>query len=160
MSARNVFDFVLISISIVDVGLELVSRGNGNLRLFRSVRLARALRTLRVVRIFRYVTGLRTLVLSILSTMGSLFWTLMLLLILFYSFSLVLTQTVSDHCRELSADGDLETVVPQCPRELQYWHSMPQSHSEPARGVIDTVSSGVEASATWSHGLTCAAEAC
>ena len=70
---------MLISISIVDVSLDLATQGNGNrMQLFRSVRLARALRTLRMVRIFRYVTALRTLVLSILSTMGSLFWTLML----------------------------------------------------------------------------------
>ena len=64
------------------------SLNTGHLRLMRSIRLARALRSMRVLRLFRYVTALRTLVLSIMSTMGSLFWTLALLIILFYSFGL------------------------------------------------------------------------
>ena len=89
----NIFDLLIIVISVADMILDRVAEGNhANLRLFRSIRLARALRTFRVFRIFRHVSALRTLVLSIVSTMGSLFWTLMLLLILFYSFGVVLTQ--------------------------------------------------------------------
>ena len=38
-------------------------------------------------------------VFSIVSTLGSLFWTLVLLVMLFYCFSVIITQSVSDHCR-------------------------------------------------------------
>lgn len=38
-------------------------------RLLRSIRFARALRSIRIVRLFRYIGALRTLALSILSTM-------------------------------------------------------------------------------------------
>jgi len=128
----NIFDLVIILISVVDAILDRVAEEKqANLRLFRSIRLARALRTFRVFRIFRHVTALRTLVLSIVSPMGSLFWTLMLLLILFYSFGVVVTQIVSDHCRWLASDEtgmDIRSVVPSCPAYVaKYWHSVPES---------------------------------
>jgi len=101
----NIFDLVIILISVVDAILDRVAEEKqGNLRLFRSIRLARALRTFRVFRIFRHVTALRTLVLSIVSTMGSLFWTLMLLLILFYSFGVVVTQCPGQDFARFSPD--------------------------------------------------------
>lgn len=95
----NLVDFVIVSVSVVDVLLDflasMLSSSNlntGHLRLVRSIRLARALRGVRVVRIFRYITALRTLALSIISTMGSLFWTLTLLVMVFYFFAVVITQ--------------------------------------------------------------------
>lgn len=101
----NIFDLVIILISVVDAILDRVAEEKqANLRLFRSIRLARALRTFRVFRIFRHVTALRTLVLSIVSTMGSLFWTLMLLLILFYSFGVVVTQCPGQDFARFSPD--------------------------------------------------------
>lgn len=60
--------------------------------------------------------------LSILSTMVSLFWTLALLIILFYSFAVVLTQLVVEHCRFLGMDGAVESLNPpmeHCPSELR-----------------------------------------
>ena len=47
----------------------ILQRNTGQLRLVRSIRLARALRSMRVMRLFRYVGALRTLVLSIISTL-------------------------------------------------------------------------------------------
>lgn len=100
----NIFDFIVIGVSVVDVVLDFWARmlspsmSTGQLRLLRSIRFARALRSIRIVRLFRYIGALRTLALSILSTMVSLFWTLALLIILFYSFGVVLTQLVVEHC--------------------------------------------------------------
>ena len=103
------------------------SLNTGHLRLMRSIRLARALRSMRVLRLFRYVTALRTLVLSIMSTMGSLFWTLALLIILFYSFGLVVTQLVVDHCRFITMDSGVGSL-PTCPQLLdKYWASVSES---------------------------------
>eukprot|EP00913_Durusdinium_trenchii_P030867 g28909.t1 len=85
----NIFDFVVIAVSVVDVVLDFWARmlspnmSTGQLRLLRSIRFARALRSIRVV---------------------SLFWTLALLIILFYSFGVVLTQLVVEHCRFLGME--------------------------------------------------------
>eukprot|EP00438_Fugacium_kawagutii_P004256 Skav214000 [mRNA] locus=scaffold1070:54073:62475:- [translate_table: standard] len=107
------------------------SMSTGQLRLLRSIRFARALRSIRIVRLFRYIGALRTLALSILSTMVSLFWTLALLVILFYSFG-VLTQLVVEHCRFLGLDSGLTShvsPVSHCPEQLRkYWKNVPESH--------------------------------
>ncbi|CAK9102459.1 unnamed protein product [Durusdinium trenchii] len=126
----NILDFVIVSISVADVSLDLLahmlsssSLNTGHLRLVRSIRLARALRGVKVVRIFRYITALRTLALSIISTMGSLFWTLMLLIMVFYFFAVVITQLVTDHCRNLRSETDAK-----CSDLLQkYWASVGES---------------------------------
>ncbi|CAK9033402.1 unnamed protein product [Durusdinium trenchii] len=95
----------------------------------RFVRVARTLRGVRVIRLLRYIGSLRTIVarwsirwlsgrsgvvflslmFSIVSTLGSLFWTLILLLMLWYCFSaawsmhrvsaVIITQSVADYCR-------------------------------------------------------------
>ena len=49
---------------------------SGLSRLLRSIRFARALRSIRIVRLFRYIGALRTLALSILSTMVPRGWTI------------------------------------------------------------------------------------
>lgn len=81
------------------------------------------------MRLFRYVSALRTLALCIVSTIGSLIWTLVLLVLLFYTFGVILTQLVSDHCRDqvVMTTGDVN-AVPQCTDDLQrYWASVPES---------------------------------
>ncbi|CAK9103305.1 unnamed protein product [Durusdinium trenchii] len=129
----NAFDFGIVAISVADVILELLtqilssSMGTGQLRLLRSIRLARALRSIRVVRLFRQVEALRTLILSIVSTMGSLFWTMAMLILLFYSFGVVFTQFMVEHCRSPTETGEL----PECPELLRrYWSSVPESTLE------------------------------
>ncbi|CAJ1414224.1 unnamed protein product, partial [Effrenium voratum] len=134
-SAWNIFDFVIIAVSVLEVILDVVAQmlnpsvNAGQLRMMRTVRLARALRGMRVVRLFRYVSALRTLVLSIISTMGSLLWTLALLVILFYSFGVVLTQLVVDFCRFSGIDAGADPNAPPiCPEELgMYWSSVSES---------------------------------
>ncbi|CAK9003714.1 L type [Durusdinium trenchii] len=131
-SSWNLFDFVIIAISVADVALDILATSltpdvnTGHLRLIRSIRLARALRSMRS---WQYIGGLRTLALSIVSTLGSLFWTLMLLLIIFYSFGVVLTQMVVEHCRYMNIEvtGD-NNAIPVCPDDLKkYWSSVPTS---------------------------------
>ena len=126
--AWNSFDFIIVSVSVADLLLDVMasamsSLDTGHLRFMRSIRMARAIRGVRVVRIFRYVTALRTLALSIIGTMSSLFWTLALLVLVFYLFSVVITQLVLDHCRHL---GLHSTSI--CPEMLKkFWGSVPES---------------------------------
>eukprot|EP00913_Durusdinium_trenchii_P030754 g28804.t1 len=103
------------------------------LRSVRFIRVARALRGVRVIRLIHYIGALRTLVFSIMSTTGSLLWTLVLLVLVFYIFGVVLAQIVTDsrseltrdHCRELAQEhmGNMD-AIPSCGIEnpvTRYW---------------------------------------
>lgn len=129
-SAWNVLDFTIVFISVLDVVLQLLSStlDTGIASLVRAIRIARAVRGIRLIRIFRYITALRTLALSIISTLGSLFWTMALFMLMFYFFAIVLTQLVADNCRFLKMDGDSLGTGPLC-REIlpKYWASVPES---------------------------------
>ena len=119
---KSVFSRLIVSFKVTS------DRMTPSLQSLR-IRLARALRGVRVVRLFRYVSALRTLALCIVSTIGSLIWTLVLLVLLFYTFGVILTQLVSDHCRDqvVMTTGDVN-AVPQCTDDLQrYWASVPES---------------------------------
>jgi len=135
-SKWNIFDSVIIFVSLVetviDLWVQMVSHSmatSTHLRLMRSLRLLRALRGIRVVRIFRYVSALRTLLICIVSTMASLVWTLVLLVLLFYTFGVILTQLVTDYCRDAAIEdsGDMN-AIPDCSHQLrQYWANVPAS---------------------------------
>ncbi|OLP82788.1 hypothetical protein AK812_SmicGene36536 [Symbiodinium microadriaticum] len=88
-----------------------------------------ALRGMRFLRVFRYFSALRVLVLSIVSTINSLLWTIVLLFIIFYSFGVILTQLVTDYCRFLAVEASNNmNAIPECPAELdKYWSSIGQS---------------------------------
>ena len=122
----NAFDGLIITVSVFETTIDIWAQSmsadvanSSHLRVIRTIRLARALRGVRVVRLFRYVSALRTLALCIVSTIGSLIWTLVLLVLLFYTFGVILTQLVSDHCRDqiVLETGDLN-AVPRCPDDL------------------------------------------
>lgn len=131
-SSWNIFDFIVIAVSVIDVCLDYLavilssSVNTGQLRLVRSIRLARALRGIRIVWLFEYVGALRTLALSIVSTSGSLFWTIVILVILVYSFGVVTTQLVIEHCRDLAVEALQDpNAIPECPESLsRYWTSV------------------------------------
>ena len=89
----NVFDLSIISASVMETITEVIasaiSVGNmdsSHLRIMRFVRLGRALRGVRVMRLLRFIGALRSIVFAILSTLWSLVWTLVLLVLLFYCF--------------------------------------------------------------------------
>jgi len=116
----NVFDTLIIGASMVESFIEIFAKASlgthmVHIRSLRFVRVIRALRGFRVIRFLRYVSALRGLIFSIVSTMGSLMWTMVLLVLLFYSFGVIFTQIVSDHCRleTISATGDAN-AVPYC----------------------------------------------
>eukprot|EP00443_Scrippsiella_acuminata_P112751 CAMPEP_0115602714 /NCGR_PEP_ID=MMETSP0272-20121206/16054_1 /TAXON_ID=71861 /ORGANISM="Scrippsiella trochoidea, Strain CCMP3099" /LENGTH=710 /DNA_ID=CAMNT_0003038213 /DNA_START=33 /DNA_END=2164 /DNA_ORIENTATION=- len=65
---------------------------------YSAVRIIRMLGFL--VRILRHISELRTLVLSIMNSVKALTWTLIILFLIIYMFSLYLTQLVSDHLQK------------------------------------------------------------
>lgn len=151
----NIMDAIIIAVSLVETGIDIwaqtaasnkcgrihisslvqmMSADSGSvtnssqLRLVRSIRLARALRGVRVVRLFRYVSALRTLALCIVSTVGSLIWTLVLLVLLWYTFGVLQTQLVSDHCRDAAIEitGN-PNAKPLCPSDYRHWRTVSDS---------------------------------
>lgn len=126
----NIFDFAIVALSAVETFVQFSAPGLlAEMRYMRFLRLARALRGMRVVKLLRYVSALRTLIFSIISTTGSLLWTLVLLLLIFYCFGVILTQIVTDFCREQTINLTNDpNAIPRCPAELQmYWSSIPES---------------------------------
>mmetsp|Transcript_43508 Transcript_43508/g.97591 ORF Transcript_43508/g.97591 Transcript_43508/m.97591 type:complete len:610 (-) Transcript_43508:29-1858(-) len=127
----NIFDFVIVAFSAIETALDLWAQtlassmwGSDAFSVVRTLRLARALRGVRFFRLVRHFSALRALILSIVSTMNSLLWTLVLLSILFYSFSVILMQLVTDYCRFLAVEssGDIN-AVPECPAEVHFFWS-------------------------------------
>lgn len=129
-SVWNVFDFTIVTLSVVETMVDWWAQsisssadGSNSFRVMRALRLVRTLRGFRIIRLFRYFSALRGLILSIFSTMGSLLWTLLLLLILFYTFGCIFTQLVTDHCRFMAIEQNADNnAIPACEDNLQpYW---------------------------------------
>lgn len=122
----NCFDLGIVLVMLVDLVIDFLSRQYAQLndvQILQQLRFARTMRSIRIVRVFRYMPALRTLSISILSTMASLFWTLALLVLLFYSFGSMLTVIVVEHCRFVVINEGSE-----CPEELtKHWSSVQQS---------------------------------
>eukprot|EP00435_Cladocopium_sp_Y103_P003788 s2211_g1.t1 len=125
----NAFDFFIVALSVVDVCLDYWSKWQfevwDKIRVWRTIRLVRALRSIRIIRIFRYIHALRTLVVSIAATLSSLFWTLALLVMVFYSFAIILTEIVAEHCRFILVESEGQS---SCNADLTlWWRSVPDS---------------------------------
>lgn len=96
--AWNLFDFVVVLISISDVvvSLRVGLRTGGNASFMRSVRLLRLVRTLRVLRVFRFASSLRRMAQSLVGSLVELFWSLVLMGFVFYIFAIATVQGVTD----------------------------------------------------------------
>jgi len=127
----NYFDLALVLFSAVEIMLDIVGAlsgsdpaGASNLstaRILRILRITRAVRVLRITRIVRFVRALRILFHSIASTLKSLVWTLVLLLMIVYVFGILFTQAATQFLGEQVPSADLE-------KDLQdYWGTLPRS---------------------------------
>ncbi|CAE7227049.1 CAC [Symbiodinium natans] len=81
------------------------------LRAFRIIRITRIVKAVRLMRIFRFVMALRMLVSSIVNTLKSLFWALVLLALIVYVFGVVFAQATNDYLK------DPETEMPEVYRD-------------------------------------------
>jgi len=92
----------------------------------------RLVRVIRLVRIVRFVRGLRVLVYSIIGTLRSLVWALLLLLIVIYIFGITFTQAIYDHVATLDYDpGE---------RYTRYWGTLARSMLTLFECIIDGLS--------------------
>ncbi|CAK0843600.1 unnamed protein product [Prorocentrum cordatum] len=101
----NIFDIAILLPALAEVALDIVVRAffvkdsnlfdNGGMA--KMLRLFRLTRLLRIVRTFRQLKPLRVLVHSIASAGKSVFWALMLLVMIVFAFAVILTQAVSEY---------------------------------------------------------------
>mmetsp|Transcript_9908 Transcript_9908/g.28743 ORF Transcript_9908/g.28743 Transcript_9908/m.28743 type:complete len:553 (+) Transcript_9908:74-1732(+) len=104
----NVFDFGIVALSALDVLSPTGSGSSGtNLTFLRGARVFRLVRTIRVVRLFKYAAALRRMLLSLLGSFTSLFWSFALLCFVFYLFSLATVQGVAS---SLMTEGQAESA--------------------------------------------------
>jgi len=98
----NVFDTCLVLFSLVELAI-MVPLGTGSSMSFymlRLVRLCKLVRVLRVVRVMRLVQSLHVLVHSIMSSIPSLVWSMVLLFLLILMSGLFLCQFLADYILE------------------------------------------------------------
>jgi len=124
----NWFDTFIVVCSFVEtaISIELKFGSDGgkgmdnisNFRLVRIFRITRVLRTVRTARTIRFISPLRTLVYSIMCTLKSLIWAMLLLSLDMYLFAIVFTEASAEH---------ISTSIEVVPRLEEFWGSLSQS---------------------------------
>eukprot|EP00439_Symbiodinium_sp_Y106_P054435 s531_g7.t1 len=161
----NFFDLVIVALSVIETVVSFMANAApqsqvspSHLRFMRPIRLARALRGVRVMRLFRYVGALRTLLLSIMSSIASLFWTIVLLVLLFYSFGVLVTQLVSDHCefQPPPVDGSASSFACRARGDelSPYFYTGPSRYWSSVGEAMLTLFMAISGGIDWDDGLT------
>lgn len=78
----------------------LTGGSNSGFRLLRVMKIARLVRVIRIIKVLRFVRALRVLVFSIIHTMRSLVWSLVLLFVIMYSFGILFADAITEHLLE------------------------------------------------------------
>ncbi|CAJ1448643.1 unnamed protein product [Effrenium voratum] len=104
--AWNLLDIFVVTSSWVELVIDALTPGhpdspnrgtNSNLRLMRLLRVGRLFRVVRIIRVVRLFRSLRTLVQSLVGTLKSLFWAMLLLFLIMYIFAILFTDAVLNH---------------------------------------------------------------
>lgn len=125
-SGWSYMDMAVVVCSIIEFFLHVFVKGNqgmntlGGVRIMRLLRITRLARIVRVIRIVRFVYALRALVKSILSTLRSLFWAMLLLMMIIYLCGMLFAQLSDEHLKGKDKSDDIEKL------EL-YWGSLSKS---------------------------------
>jgi len=93
----NLMDSVLVCASLVDIFTQAGGVKLG--RTFRSIGVFRAIRAIRVVRLLRYIEPLRRMAFAVATSVQTLFWSLVMLFFVIYTFAIFLTTGVSQFLR-------------------------------------------------------------
>lgn len=128
--ATSLFEVVMDIIHLSDDGDEPegMAQNTSNMRIVRIIRITRLIRVFRIIRVIRFVHALRTLVYSIVCTMKSLVWAMLLLVMIIYVFGILFTEATTYHFQLL--DGFDQLVNNEDTREFllhRYWGTLPRS---------------------------------
>ncbi|CAJ1405750.1 unnamed protein product [Effrenium voratum] len=124
----NLLDSIIVLSSVTEIILQFLSVSSGTsmhgiagLKAFRIIRMVRLFKTVRLMRVFRFVMALRTLVSSIFHTLKSLFWALVLLVLIVYVFALLFAQAMNDHRNDA---GGIQLTVAELEARERYFGSV------------------------------------
>merc|ERR1712176_1015114 len=93
----NIFDFVLVTFSVVEFLMDLAGAGDDTSSIGQSMKIVKMLRIVRVFRMFRFFRELNIMAFMIVNSMKPLFWALTMLAIILYVFSIVFTSRATDY---------------------------------------------------------------
>mmetsp|Transcript_15531 Transcript_15531/g.35547 ORF Transcript_15531/g.35547 Transcript_15531/m.35547 type:complete len:892 (-) Transcript_15531:183-2858(-) len=107
----NTFDFVVVSLTVIETGAAIIVQDGDvtNVAVVRVVRIIRVARVLRVIRVMRFFRALRILITAISGTVKNFVWTVLLLMIINYTFGVVFTQAGVDFEIERGRELYLDT---------------------------------------------------
>jgi len=98
----NVFDVVVVTVSIIESMLEIIDRSTSihsagvlqNVSAIRVLRIVRVVRVVRVIRVMKFVRERRMMIYSILGSMKNLMWVMIILVVTFYLFGVTFTSGI------------------------------------------------------------------
>mmetsp|Transcript_98388 Transcript_98388/g.175185 ORF Transcript_98388/g.175185 Transcript_98388/m.175185 type:complete len:763 (+) Transcript_98388:76-2364(+) len=107
----NYLDMTIVGTSIFEVALAIMMAGAGDsssaaqgsgewtnqTRIIRMLRIARVIRVMRVLKVVKFIRALASLISSIVYTLKALMWSIFLLLMIIYVFSILFADTVMNH---------------------------------------------------------------
>jgi len=102
----NLFDFVIVAMSLVDLLLLPDGNSTSSFTLGRLLRLSRFFRLARLTRVIRNFGSLRVMLFAILDSMGSLFWCFCIIGLTQYVFAVLFMTVVADYFEENSSTAD------------------------------------------------------
>lgn len=96
----NLFDSILVVISWLEDVVKLLTTSTPDVSAIRTIRVARLARILRVLRVMRFFRELRHMVQGILVSLQPLFWCLVLLFLVMFTFGVCILQVTVQHLEE------------------------------------------------------------
>jgi len=99
----NIFDTVMVTSALAEVLLQFVdSAGFASTgRTLRILRIVRITRAVRLGRVLKYAGAFRQIVYSLQSSLGTLFWSLVMIFLVLYCFAVCFCQAATDYLAEL-----------------------------------------------------------
>lgn len=88
----NIFALFLVLAALYEMVSDTVGSGSDGTSFLTVIRLLRLLKLLRLVRLMRFFKEIRTMFLCLVGSMGTLFWTVVMMMLIMYIFALCLLQ--------------------------------------------------------------------
>jgi len=101
-SALNILDFTLVFTGALDIALRLSNLWN--VTYFRSLRVVKVAKALRLVRVITGAEALRNIFICIIGSMMNFVWSILMLTVVLYVFSLLLVISAGNHLQEIGDD--------------------------------------------------------
>eukprot|EP00928_Gymnodinium_smaydae_P061105 TRINITY_DN4521_c0_g1_i3.p1 TRINITY_DN4521_c0_g1~~TRINITY_DN4521_c0_g1_i3.p1 ORF type:complete len:640 (+),score=74.85 TRINITY_DN4521_c0_g1_i3:202-1920(+) len=107
----NVLDFFFVTSAVVDEICRQLAFVIVDVSFIRIVRVFRLVRVVRIVRVVRFFKDLRIMIASVVRSIQSLVWALLLLVMLAFMFATFILEFVATEIQALEADGDERRIA-------------------------------------------------